>query len=130
MPLLIIQKRLTRVISNADYLAHSEPLFKTNNILKIQDLHDYVLAQYMYKHHVNQGDAFNSIHTYQTSGSNNARPKFQRLTQTQLSVLYAGPNVWNALPQHIRGVGTMNCLKKKRLRNTTLTSMNKKQSTR
>ena len=36
-----IQKRIVRTIADADYLAHTPPLFKKFNLLKIVDLYKF-----------------------------------------------------------------------------------------
>ena len=38
-PLTILQKRICRIVTNSAYYAHSDPLFKQLEILKISDLH-------------------------------------------------------------------------------------------
>ena len=111
-PLFMLQKKLIRIINNADFLAHTEPLFKTNNILKLKDLHEYLLAQYTHKQHIQHDSMFDNIHSYNTRNNNRARTAFQRLTQTQLSLSYAGPKAWNAQPQCIRNAETINIFKK------------------
>ena len=40
-PLIIIQKRIIRTIADADYLAHTSPLFKKLNLLKLVDLYNF-----------------------------------------------------------------------------------------
>ena len=40
--LLILQKKIVRIITNRNYLEHSEPLFRQTAILKIHDLYDYL----------------------------------------------------------------------------------------
>ena len=39
--ILRLQKKAIRAISSSEYLAHTEPLFKDLNILKINDIYDY-----------------------------------------------------------------------------------------
>ena len=48
-PLKLIQKKILRIITGSEYLAHANPLFYQTNILKVSDLHKYLLAQYMFK---------------------------------------------------------------------------------
>ena len=47
-PLLLLQKRIIRLITNQEYLAHTAPLFSKTEILKISDIHTFVLAQMGY----------------------------------------------------------------------------------
>ena len=36
--LKLLQKKVVRIITNSNYLAHSEPIFKTLNLLKLEDI--------------------------------------------------------------------------------------------
>ena len=112
-PLVILQKRLIRVINKAQFLAHTEPLFKHNKILKIDDLHSYILALNMYKQNMQNGEMFQTVHEYNTRGRNNAQQTFQRLTQTQQSITFAGPRAWNRLPVEIRNSASLKIFKKR-----------------
>lgn len=47
---LSLQKRAIRYINNATYNSHTEPLFKRSNILKINDLYQYRVSQFMYQY--------------------------------------------------------------------------------
>ena len=110
-PLLILQKKIVRIITGADYLAHSNPLFLQAKILKVQDVHKYMLGIYMYKKKLN-----NSLpavqHSYNTRGSSVVPSAFQRLTVTQQSVEYSGPKLWNSLPLNVRAAPTLFSFKK------------------
>ena len=43
-----LQKKTVRIMSNSEYLAHSEPLFKTLKLLKIEDLYKLKLMKFCY----------------------------------------------------------------------------------
>jgi len=43
-----LQKKAMRIISNSEYLAHSEPIFKTLKLLKIEDLFKLKLMKFYY----------------------------------------------------------------------------------
>ena len=45
---LKLQKKAVRIMSNGEYLAHSEPLFKTLNLLKIEDIYKLKLLKFYY----------------------------------------------------------------------------------
>ena len=47
-PLVLLQKNTIRIISNEGYLAHTDPLFYRARIMKLQDIHKYLLGQYMF----------------------------------------------------------------------------------
>ena len=44
----LLQKRAVRIISKAKYNSHTEPLFKKKNILKLDDLYQYVSLKFMF----------------------------------------------------------------------------------
>ena len=48
-PLLLFQKKLVRIISNSDFYAHTNPLFKQLKILRLEDLFMYHTQLFMYK---------------------------------------------------------------------------------
>ena len=45
----LIQKRAIRVITNSKYFAHTSPLFKQNELLKLTDLYKYHCLNFHYK---------------------------------------------------------------------------------
>lgn len=47
---MILQKRAIRIIHNAPFNFHTEPLFKASGILKIFDLYEYETLIFMYKY--------------------------------------------------------------------------------
>ena len=47
--LLLLQKKAVRIITNQDYIAHSEPLCKLLNVLKVSDLFVCSLWKFCYK---------------------------------------------------------------------------------
>ena len=100
-PLFLLQKRAVRIVVKADYLAHTNEIFFNLKILKLPDIHKFLVLQYVY----NNLDNFqlpNSIHHYNTRRQNELRPQFQRLTLTQHSLKFSGPKFWNSLPLNIR----------------------------
>jgi hypothetical protein len=99
-PLILLQKRIVRLISDETYLAHTNPLFNQNKILKLADIHNYTLALHVFKS-VQSGTVVNEYHDYNTRQTNDRRPIFQRLTLSQHSPSYTAPHVWNSLPENI-----------------------------
>ena len=47
--ILILQKRAVRTITNSWYRAHTEPIFKNLNILKVHDLYWLMVLKFYYK---------------------------------------------------------------------------------
>ena len=100
-PLKILQKRAVRIISGAGYLDHTETLFKSNKILKLQDLYKHSLACYVYKN-PEILDQFYRNHNYNTRGRNSFLPPFERLRMTEQSVIHNAVGFWNQIPMSIK----------------------------
>jgi len=98
----IIQKKLIRIITNSDYFEHTNHLFNQTRILTINKLHDYLLCIYMFKLKNSASGLPTLDHNYETRHRDNVAPPFQRLTICQQSILYAGSQVWNKLPNDIK----------------------------
>ena len=95
-----LQKKAVRIMSNSEYLAHSEPLFKTLKLLKIEDLYKLKLMKFYYNLSYN---LLPSYFNYYLEVINNAfpcqyelrqiarpliRPQRTRLVFTELNVLF------------------------------------------
>ena len=101
-PLIIIQKRIVRTIAGADYLAHTTPLFRKLNLLKIVDLYKFqavvdthlkiLKGEYRIEHNVN------------TRNRNLSKPKFHGKERTIQSIATSGPKLWNSLPPELRSI--------------------------
>ena len=48
-----LQKKVVRTITNSAYIAHSEPILKGLNLLKVQDLHELKISKFFYKLYAN-----------------------------------------------------------------------------
>ena len=98
-PLFLLQKRAVRILSNSDYLAHTTPLFLSSKILKLEDIHKFLVVQYVFKNF----DKFSVRESsYGSRRAGDLIPQFQRLKITQNSINFFGPKVWNSLPVNIR----------------------------
>ena len=110
-PLIIIQKRIVRAIADADYLAHTSPLFKRFNLLKLVDLYNFQAV--LDTHKKIQKGLYQIEHNVNTRNCNLAKPKSHRLTRTQQSITFSGPKLWNSLPPEIRRIKSLSIFKKK-----------------
>ena len=105
-----MQKKLVRAISNAEYNAHSSPLFVQLQLLKLPDLYIFEMSKCMYKYVNGQlpkpllhiFDQTQTVHAYSTRQSSHLRPRFNRLNTTLQSLLYKGPSIWNCLPDYLK----------------------------
>ena len=102
--LVLLQKKIVRIITNSDYLAHSDPLFVRTGILKINDIHTFLLAIHGFKFH---NKYVTSSHEYNTRNRDNLLPAFQRLSSTQRSLSFTVPSTWNKLPSYIKEIRTL-----------------------
>ena len=108
-PLIIQQKRIIRLLSGANYLDHTTPLFYDLNLLKLVDIHKFHASVYMFKRQFNENLTVN--HNLNTRNRNELVPKFQRLSRTQQAISYVGPHIWNSLPTSIRNIPKLNTFK-------------------
>ena len=97
----LLQKRAIRIIANHPYLAHTNPLFKSSNIIKFFDLVKLELASYMFKNH-NDPSFDRLLHNYNTRFRNNLIPPNHDLTLFKRSIQYNGPHIWNSVPNQIK----------------------------
>ena len=121
--LLLLQKRLVRIISNAPYLAHTDELFLENKILKIHDIYKLNVGLYMYDHW--QDGLYDRLHSYNTRNREDLNPNRTRLTICRNWISVAGPNIWNSIPASIQNCPSRNAFKynyKKMLLSTYATS--------
>ena len=110
-PLVLIQKKCIRVINRAHYLAHTNNLFLESSILKINDIHRFILGIYMYKEQNNPIFFYSS--GYNTRNSSNLYSRRQRLNVTQQSIYFKGPGLWNSIPIDIRDSRSLGVFKRK-----------------
>ena len=100
-PLFLIQKKIIRIINKKSYLHPTSELFYNSCILKLEDIHKFELAVFMFKNH-GLPIFHRNRHNYFTRNFDSPSPLFQRLSLTQQSIFYRGPIVWNDLPVVVR----------------------------
>ena len=66
------------------------------SILKIQDIHKYLLGIYMFKNNIKNNLPY-PAYDHNNRRSNNVLVAFQRLSLTQHSIDYETPLFWNSL---------------------------------
>ena len=109
--LKITQKKNIRTINGSKYDAHSEPIFKALDILKLDDIYRLYAAQFVYKFFTFTlpeplkplFTLVTDTHSYMTRHStvNKLCLWRCRLTTTTQSIINNGPKIWNSLPEHI-----------------------------
>ena len=113
-PLISIHKRIVRNISKADFLAHTLPLYKEHNIMRIEDISELNLGLLMYKNkNSNVIPQIRAGHRYATRQRAELRAQRHRLTLYSKSFMKRGVTVWNKLPLSIRNSPSLNIFKRK-----------------
>ena len=95
--LLLIQKKAMRVICHKNKYDHTDQLFYSNKVLKIDDLFSLRLGCTMYQ--INAGHLPHSLnfHHYPTKQSSDYHFPRSRTLYKQKTLIYTGPAVWNSL---------------------------------
>lgn len=90
-----LQKQAIRILANAKYREHCQPLFKRYGIMPLPCLYIYYSLLHIHKHK-DKYITFAEYHTHSTRTSNHIRPPFLRLTKSKKN----SPNVnlYNKLP--------------------------------
>jgi len=118
--LTILQKRIIRIISNSYYLEHSSPLFKAKRILKLADINNLQIGQFMYQYANNNLPAIfenfftanSDVHRYATRHRNDLRSEFFRTNKKLHTVRVKGPRLWNTLEPQIKNCRSLLAFKK------------------
>ena len=107
--LFVIQKKAIRIISFSEPKSHSEPLFKSLNLLKLNDVIELQILSFVYQwSHRLLPPCFSeyfkftsSVHSYSTRQSSKRNLYLASVNTTQYglrSLKFTGPRLWNALP--------------------------------
>ncbi len=114
--LKIIQKKVIRNITNSKYNEHTDPLFSQLKILKLNQLHKLKTAKLMYKASKSElppqiTDLFKpntQIHNHNTRQHGNPHIRHRRTQIASKQINHKGPEIWQAIPNHIKTLSTLN----------------------
>ena len=105
--LLVVQKKVIRIISAAEFNAHTDPLFKELNVLKINQLYIFKTFLFMFKYHKQVlpeifKDLFiysSSVHGYNTRHASNENflSNLAASTRRTQTIRFNGVKIWNTL---------------------------------
>ena len=107
--LYVVQKRLIRLITKSEYLAHTRPLFRRTKILDLESIRKYCLGLYCYKNKDNF-DHLLATHTYSTRHRYQLRPIRHRTSKFEKSFIYQAPILWNQIRTQINDINNFNSL--------------------
>ena len=118
-PLIVLQKRIARIITDSAYYAHSLPLFKQLSILRLDDL--YVLSCQLYAYKTIKMDKYPKSkeniavlqrdHDYSTRNSK-LRNIYCRISICKQSLIYNIINAWNKVQDNVKILESVNTFKR------------------
>ena len=108
-----LQKKAVRIISNSKYNAHTDPLFKILNILKVQVTDLCALQELKFAFKLENGtlplyftnsmyQRHSEIHNYETRYANNLVTPQSKHYFTNKSIRFRLPNIYNNCPATIK----------------------------
>ena len=116
-----LQKRAIRIVNNKAYRSHTEPLFKSENILMLKDLYTFQILLFM--HDLNNSVlplSFNNFATKNreyidrtTRQSSLYHTKRPRTNFSSKLPNHAFPRMWNALNEELRNTNDRKMFKRK-----------------
>lgn len=117
--LQILQKKVIRVISWANYDAPSGPLFYRNKLLKLAECNSFQNACIMYNvvHKLHPTlchliPVTLCIHDHNTRRRNLLRGKKRKMKCTSFSIACKGPGIWNEIDNSIKELPSLDIFKK------------------
>ena len=120
-PIIKLQKRCIRIVAQAGFKSHSDPLFKKFSVLKVTDLHIMQVAHLMYKNARHKLPSTfesyfmlsNEVHHHYTRSSTKYFVPYCRTVGRSHSFKLSGPRVWNSLPPDVIAAESESILKKR-----------------
>lgn len=105
--IFLLQKKVIRTCTFSPWLAHTDPLFRSLNTLKIYDIYFFQLVTFMFKYHHNllppdilDNDFFitnQSVHDHYTRQINNIHVASTNTLLAENTIKIQGALVWNNL---------------------------------
>ena len=116
LPLVLIHKRIIRNVSKADFLEHTQPLYKNLKILNIENIRKMNLSTLMFKqlqNNENNIPIHTPLHQYNTRRRELLQIPSHRTTLISNSFYIQATRLWNQLPRHIKFSNSIQTFKKK-----------------
>lgn len=106
----ILQKKAIRTVSKSNYNAHTEPLFKKLQILKLKDICTFQLSKIMYSFiNISLPDPLMTmftvnrhIHSHETRCLHQPHIQYRKTAFLSKTFIYLAPEIWYKLPETIR----------------------------
>ena len=108
--LYLIQKRVLRIICNVSFRTHTNPLFYTHRILKVQDIYHLQLGSLMYNFDsgvlpqalVSIFKKNSQVHDHATRNASAFHLPQVRTKLTFNTLVFTGPKFWNSLGSSVK----------------------------
>ena len=118
--LFIIQKKAIRIISFCEPKSHSEPLFKSLNLLNLNDVIESQILFFVYQWSrrllspcFGEHFKFTSVHSFSTRQSCNRNLNVASVNTTQYglrSLKFTGARLWNSLEHFVKPFRTLSSI--------------------
>ncbi len=118
--LRVCQKKAVRCIYKSAYNAHTDPLFRSSKILKLDELYQLEVAKLVYDAlhdtlpapllHVFTPNAV--VHAHNTRQRDNPHVHSRRTVVAKNSIVHRAPQIWSSIPRIIREINTRNGFKR------------------
>ena len=119
-PLFKLQKKAIRIINKSHYLEHTNPIFKSLNVLTVHQVYDLNCLLFAFKcincnffptfkDKISQGQ---SVHEHNTRNKENYKTDaIARLKICQQSFIFHGVNLWNTIDVSLRAMHSVSDFK-------------------
>jgi len=119
-PLITIQKRAIRYATNADFRAHTGPLFAGLKTLHLNDINELQTSLFMFKAHYNLlPQLFHgyfhhtaNLHSHSTRRSNQFYPPLAKTSRAANAIKSYGVKIWNSIPATTQNIPSIKVFKK------------------
>ncbi len=108
--LFLLQKRAIRTINKSPYRSHTEPLFKSSMVLKVEDLYKAEVVLFMYKFHNNLLPiSFTDFHISKSSSMSMVTRQSGQMLMDRPRTNFSSrlpkhnfPKIWNSIDTNIK----------------------------
>ena len=119
--IVLLQKKIIRIICKKPFDAHTDPLFKSLQILKLSEIYFFQVGKFMYSHKIGLlpnvfKEMFlmtNQVHSYNTRNSNTFYLFPARTNIRRFGIKFQGPKFFNSLNNSIQSAATISLFKSK-----------------
>ena len=114
--LVLLQKKIIRIISKMPFDAHTDPIFKSLQIMKLSEIYFFQVGKLMFSYKIGLPNVFkelmtNQVHSYNTRNSNTFYLFPARTNIRFFGRRFQGPKFFNSLNNNIQSAATISLFK-------------------